>query len=223
MQLGKLNSKFLRYLIAKQVSPGEKLPSLNDISTDLGMSVGKLREQLEVTRSLGLVSVRPRTGIQREPFDFAKVILDSVLFSLETGEATFAHFSQLRLALETSFWLEAVAKLTPEDKTHLRVIISRAWAKLKGEPIHVPNGEHRELHLAMFRRLDNPFVQGLLETYWDAYEASELTRFSSYQYWLDVWEYHERIVDALCEDNFDLGRKLLIEHFSLLPSASGEG
>jgi DNA-binding GntR family transcriptional regulator len=59
-------------------------------------------------------------------------------------------------------------------------------------------------------------VRGVLETYWDAYEASELTRFVSYAYWVDVWTYHERIVEALCCNDFALGRQLLVEHFSLL-------
>ena len=75
--------------------------------------------------------------------------------------------------------------------------------KLRGEPIHIPNAEHRQLHLTIFGRLNNPFVHGLLIACWDAYDASELTRFQSYQYWTDVWSYHEQIVDALCADDFE--------------------
>jgi DNA-binding FadR family transcriptional regulator len=220
VQLNKLESQFLRYLIDKEVTPGDRLPTLNEISTELGVSVGKLREQLEVARSLGFVSVRPRVGMQREPFDFSSVVLKGVLFGLGTEEAAFSHFSQLRRAVETSMWHDAVVLLAPDDKAQLKKIIAKAWAKLRGQPIHVPNGEHRQLHLTIFCRLDNPFVQGLLEAYWDAYEASELTRFASYQYWLDVWTYHERIVDALCVNDFERGRQLLVEHFALLPTVS---
>ncbi len=117
-------------------------------------------------------------------------------------------------------WHDAVVRLTAEDKANLRKILARAWAKLREEPIHVPNGEHREFHLAIFSRLENPFVTGVLKTYWEAYEASELTRFADYQYWLSVWNYHERIVDALCVDDFELGRQLLTEHFALLPTVA---
>lgn len=220
MQLSKLDSKFLEYLISQQLVPGEKLHTLLEISQELGVSVGKLREQLEVARHLGVVSVRPRVGIVREPFDFSQAILSSVLFSLGTGEAVFSQLSQLRRAIEASLWEDAVIRLTSEDKALLMGIVSQAWRKLKGEPIHVPNGEHRQLHITIFGRLDNPFVIGLLEAYWDAYEASELTRFATYQYWLDVWQYHEQIVDAICEDDLDRGRQLLVEHFSLLPTAT---
>jgi DNA-binding FadR family transcriptional regulator len=220
MQLNKLDSNFLQYLVSKQLLPGARLPTLTDISQELGISVGKLREQLEVARHLGIVSVRPRVGIVREPFDFSQAILSSVLFSLGTGEAVFSQFSQMRRAVETNMWQPAVIRLTDEDKVQLKSIVSQAWAKLRDEPIHVPNGEHRQFHITIFRRLDNPFVRGLLEAYWDAYEASELTRFASYQYWITVWKYHERIADALKANEFELGRQLLIEHFDLLPTAS---
>jgi DNA-binding FadR family transcriptional regulator len=220
MLLNKLNSEFLQYLVDKQVLPGDRLPTLQEIGVDLGISVGKLREQLEVARMLGLVSVRPRVGIQREAFDFAPAVLQSALFSLGTGEATFVHLSQVRRAVEMTFWDEAVVLLTAEDKKHLKELVAKAWSKLRGEPIHVPNGEHRQLHLTIFSRLDNPFVQGLLEAYWDAYDACELTRFASYQYWLDVWTYHERIVEALCQNEYGRGRQLLVEHFTLLPTIS---
>lgn len=218
MQLTKLDSQFLNYLIETRTAPGERVPTLQEIGSELGISVGKLREQLEVARNLGLVSVRPRVGIQRESLDFSKAILPSVLFSLGAGEATFLQFSQLRRAIETELWSEAVVLLTDADKARLREVVSQAWCKLRGEPIHVPNEEHRQFHLLIFSRLDNPFVQGVLASYWDAYEASELTRFASYQYWLDVWNYHEKIADAICANAFDLGRQLLVEHFDLLPT-----
>lgn len=216
MQLNKLDSAFLKYIIAKDLSPGDRLPTLSEIGAELGISVGKLREQLELARSLGVVSVRPRVGIQREPFDFSRVLLDGVLFGMAIGEARFEQLSQMRQVVEAGFWDAAVTQLMPEDKCTLRELVDKAWGKLRTQPIHIPNGEHRALHLTIYRRLDNPFVRGLLETYWDAYEAVELTRFMSYEYWLEVWNYHEQIVSALEESDFARGKQLLVEHFSLL-------
>ncbi|GAB4268564.1 MAG: FadR/GntR family transcriptional regulator [Candidatus Promineifilaceae bacterium] len=217
MHLEKLDSQFLQYLIDKKIDPGERLPTLQEISQEMGISVGKLREQLEVARTLGIVSVKPRVGIIREPFNFQPVVLNATLFGLGTEEITFEQVSQMRRALEQSLWYDAVTQLTDDDKQHLRKIVDQAWQKLRGTPIHVPNGEHRELHLTIFSRLQNPIVQGLLDTYWNAYEASELTRYLAIEYWYEVWDYHGRIVDALIQNDFDLGRKLLLQHFELLP------
>lgn len=215
-----LNSDLLNYLVERQLAPGERLPALPDLANELGVSVGKLREQLELARHLDLVSVRPRLGIRREPFNFLPAVRTSLLFGMMTGEATFEQFSVLRQHIETSMWFEAVDALEPADKERLQEIMRQAWQKLQGDPVHIPNGEHRQFHLAIFSRLDNPFVQGLLTAYWDAYEASELTRFADYQYWLTVWNYHGQIVDAIVNNDYEQGRQLLIEHFNLLPTVT---
>lgn len=218
MRLHQLDSDFLKYLIADHIAPGERVPTLSEMSSELGLSIGKLREQLEVARALGFVSVRTRKGIKREPFDFKPAILISLLFSLGTGETHFNQFSAVRQAVEQSMWHEATTLLTPQDKQELFEIVEQAWQKLRSHPVHVPNDEHRQFHLKIFSRLENPFVQGLLEAYWDAYEAIELTRFVNYQYWIDVWTFHERIAEALASDDFDQGLILLTEHFCFLPT-----
>jgi DNA-binding FadR family transcriptional regulator len=216
----KLDSEFLNYLLAHEVQPGERLPTLAEMSREIGISVSKLREQLEVARSLGLVSVRPRVGTQREAFDFLPAVRDSALFAVTSGEATFRQFSEVRRALEMAFWNEAVRQLTVEDKEELRRIVARAFAKLESEPVHIPAAEHRHFHLVIFRHLDNPFVHGLLAAYWDIYETVQLTRLASYAYWLEVWSYHQRIVEALCANDLEEGRRLMMEHFELLPTVS---
>lgn len=211
-----IDSSFLRYLINNQIIAGEHLPTLQEISGELGISVGKLREQLEVARHLGLVSVRPRIGMQREPFDFFPCVRAAVLFALGSGEGSFDQFSQMRQAIEIGLWAEAVTQLTPADLDKLDQIMAQAWEKLYSNPVRIPAREHRELHLTIFSRLNNPFVQGILAAYWEAYEVTERTRHTEYRYWLDVWKYHERIVQALRKRSVEESRQLLIEHFSLL-------
>ena len=214
------DSELLKYIIQQNLEPGDRLPALTDLSLDLGLSVGKLREQLEVARQLGFVSVQPRIGTHLEPFDFYPAVHTSLLFGLATGEATFEQFSNLRQTLEMSLWHQAVILLTDEDKQRLHALVAQAWSKLKGSPVHIPESEHRNLHLTIFCRLANPFVQGLLQAYWDAYAATELTRLADYKYWLNVWTYHQHIVEAICNEEFEHGRELLIEHFHLLPTVT---
>lgn len=211
-------SDLLDYIIDRELEPGDRLPALTDLGKELGLSVGKLREDLEVARRLGIVSVRPRLGIRREAFDFYPAVQASLRFGLSTGEASFRQYSQLRQSIESSMWHQAVIALTPDDKKQLHRIIDQAWDKLRGSRVHIPNGEHRDLHLTFFRRLENPFVDALLRAYWDAYNATELTRYADYQYWIDVWTYHDKIVQAICADEFDYGHQLLVEHFQLLPT-----
>lgn len=214
-----LDSPFLAYLAQHNVLPGDRLPTLAEISRAMGVSIGKLREEVGLARAWGLVSLRPRVGMQRERLDFAAILLTGVLFGLGTGELTFQQLSQLRRSLETSLWSEAVQRLQPEDLRHLRALVSAAQTKLRATQVEIPFAEHRDLHLTIFSRLENPLVTGLLSVYWEAYQASEITRYNSYHYWVEVWSYHDAIVSALESGAFDQGRALLIEHFNLLPQS----
>jgi DNA-binding FadR family transcriptional regulator len=119
--------------------------------------------------------------------------------------------------VEAAFWHEAVRKLTEEDKQYLQSLITRAWEKLRGIPIQVPHEEHRELHLQIYSRLENPFVIGILEAYWDAYEAVGLNVFAGgYEYLQEVWQYHQKMVEAICSGNFEAGYEALVAHTDLL-------
>lgn len=212
----KLDSDLLRYIVEHDLRPSECLPSLEKLSAELKISTGKLREQLEVARSLGLVDVRPRTGIRLAEYSFLPAVRFSLLYALAGDHSQFEAFSSLRNHVEAAFLHEAVALLTPEDHTHLRALVREAWAKLNGQPIRIPHAEHRDLHLTIFCRLENPFVRGLLEAYWEAYEAVGLNVYSDYKYLRDVWTYHEGIVNAIISGDLDEGHRLLVQHNSLL-------
>jgi DNA-binding FadR family transcriptional regulator len=211
-----IDSDFLHYLIQQGYRPGDRLPSLQELSQEIGISVGKLREQLEVARALGLVEASPRRGITRTTYSFLPAVRLSLLAALAFDRSNFDLFSGLRVHLEAAYWDEAVALLTESDKAHLHALVVTAKAKLNQQRIQIPYPEHRELHLTIFRRLDNPFVVGLLEAYWDAYEAVELNTYADISYLQEVWDYHARIVDAICVGDSALGKRLLIEHMKLL-------
>lgn len=216
MRNGKINSDFLNYLLEQDVDPGERFPSLADISSEIGVSVGKLREQFEVARMLGLVEASPRRGITRKAYDFHPPVRLSLLMGLALNAGHFREFSSLRAHLETAYWSEAVVLLTQEDKEKLQQLVKRATDQLNRDRVQIPHYEHRALHLTIFSRLDNLFVKGLLEAYWDAYEAARLNRYADYAYLQEVWGYHARIVDAICEERYDDGKELLLEHMTLL-------
>ncbi len=208
-------SEFLRYLAAH--AEGEPtLPALTSLGEELGVSVASLREQLEVARALGLVDVKPRTGIRRLPYRFLPAIRTSLGYAMALDEKNFEQYADLRKHIEAAYWHEAVAKLTNEDHIRLQGLIKKAWGKLDGRPIQIPHEEHKQLHLTIYSRLDNPFVNGILEAYWEAYESIGLNVFTDYNYLRGVWEYHQRMVDCICAGEFDLGHKALVEHANLL-------
>jgi len=209
-------SEFLRYLATHEEAESN-LPSLNELSRKLGISLASLREQLEVARALGLVEVRPRLGTSRLVYSFTPAISQSLGYALALNQEHFRKYSDLRNHVESAFWYEAVEKLVAEDKDELQNLILRAWEKLRNNPIQVPHEEHRSLHLKIYSRLENPFVTGILEAYWEAYEAVGLNVFAGgYEYLQEVWRYHQEMVESICNGNYKAGYDALINHIDLL-------
>jgi DNA-binding FadR family transcriptional regulator len=214
----RINSQFLEYLVA--LPNGEtgttRVPSLIEMSQQLGVSVARLREQLEVARAMGLVEVHPRTGIRRHAYTFFPAVWQSLAYAIELDRAHFDSFAELRNHLEAAYWHQAVRLLTEEDYLELQKLVDSAWDKLRSPQIQIPHNEHRQLHICIYKRLQNPFVLGLLEAYWEAYEAVGLNLYAGYEYLQEVWEYHQCMVDAICRGDFDAGFRALVEHTDLI-------
>lgn len=209
-------SKFAKFLATHDQTGSQSLPPLSELSKTLNISVASLREQLEVVRALGLVEVRPRKGIQKLVYKFSPAVRLSLAYALANDISHFEKFADLRKHIEEAYWYESVTKLTDEDLLYLKLLINSATKKLNGDPIQIPHAEHRELHLTIYKRLDNEFVYGLLDVYWDAYEAIGLNVYTGLTYLQEVWLFHSQIVDAICSKNFDLGYQLLLDHTDLL-------
>ena len=209
-------SEFLRYLASHEEAE-RGLPTLNELSRELGIGVAALREQLEVARALGLVEVKPRMGTRRREYSFTPAVRQSLGYALALDHQHFRKYADLRKHVEAAFWSEAVCKLTEEDKQELLKLVARAWEKLRGTPVQVPHEEHCQLHLKIYSRLENPFVTGILEAYWEAYEAVGLNVFAgSYEYPQEVWRYHQKMVEAICTGDFEAGYEALVAHTDLL-------
>lgn len=193
-----------------------EVPSLKEISHEQGVSIAKLREQLSVARSYGFVDVQPKTGIKMLPYSFAPAVKNSLSFALSLDRSYFDDFSDLRKFVEANFWFEAVSKLDEDDFNYLQELVDRAWEKLESSPPRLPHQEHRDLHLRIYGKIENVFVLGLLEAYWDAYEQVGLNRYTELSHLKSVWEYHRKIVKALQQGNVEEGYQMLLEHMDLL-------
>ena len=212
----RFDSDLLDYILARHSQPGDRLPALGEIGAQLGISIGKLREQLEAARLLGLVEVRTHVGMRVQAYRFLPAVRASLMFALAQTEGHFEQFSELRNSVEAGFWRQAAERLTESDKADLQTLVAAARAKLSETPIRIPPAEHRALHLAIFRRLDNPFVLGLLEAYWEAYEAVGLNVFADLHYHQEVWDYHDQMVQAILSGDTEAGHRAFVEHTHLL-------
>jgi GntR family transcriptional repressor for pyruvate dehydrogenase complex len=193
-----------------------KLPSISTLAKELGVSHGKLREDLIAAQAYGMVDMRPGDGTYIRPFDFYSAIRPAVIYAIACDKHNFDKFYRLRAQLEVAFWEEATRKLQEGDFAKLHRIIQRAEDRLNGEPIEIPHREHRVFHMLIFSRLNNPFVVGLLKAYWDGYETVELHRYFDLSYYEGMWAYHKEIVELLQAGEYQQSQQVLVKHFAIL-------
>ena len=202
---------------ADEDANGEPLPSMNKLSKEMGVSLTKFREQLEVAKALGIVEVSPRTGIRLQPYSFLPAVRESLMYALAVDcWSHFEAFSELRNHVEEAFWFQAVEKLTARDHAELGKLVESAWEKLKHHPIQIPHEEHRQLHMTIYRHLENPFVLGIIEAYWHAYESVGLNLYADYDYVEEMWRYHEKMVVSICAGEYEAGYDALVAHRDML-------
>ncbi len=210
------HSEFFTYLLQYSETEHEKFPALKDLSSELGLSTSRLREQVSVAKALGLVDVRPRLGIRPLPYSFTPAVDASLCYAIQRDPAYFEDFVDLRRYLEYAYFPRAVDLLQESDHQELRKLVQSAWEKLRGSPARIPHEEHRKLHLTIYNRLHNVFVTGLLEAYWDAYEAVGLNVYADLDYLEQVWTYHEQLAEAAIIKDKSRGLDILREHFDLM-------
>jgi len=215
-QLSTKLSNFLLYLAEFNRQGKIDFPSLSELSRELGISVSSIREQLQVARSLGLVDIKPRTGIRILEYSFSPALTTSLAYSLLLDRRNFDLYADLRKNIEIAYWYSAVSELTSGDIVFLKECVSNAQNKLKNHPIQIPQVEHRDFHITIFKRLENKYVTGLLETYWDLYEAIGLNYYEDRSYLENVWHFHKLIIESIEMKNFEIGYQLMINHMDLI-------
>jgi DNA-binding FadR family transcriptional regulator len=209
-------SKFMMYLINCRISGNRVIPPLSKLSKLLNMSVSSLREQMAVARNMGLIEVKTRTGIRILDYSFSSSVFQSILYSIQLDRHYFLSYLDLRKHLEAGYWFQAASQLTGDDINGLRKILERAIEKLNGNPSQIPHKEHRDLHLLIYKKLENPYVFGLLEAFWELYESAGLNLYTDKQYLHTVWQYHRQIIEALEASDLKKGYQVLLAHMDLI-------
>lgn len=186
---------------------GEKssLPPLTELSKELGVSVASLREQLEVARAFGLVEVRPRTGITINDYSFRPAAARSFLYSVKLDQGYFTQLTGLWKSVEMSFIRPVLQKLSEDGISKITEIVNKANNKIHSTPAQIPHEEERSLHEYLFEKSGNQFVFGIVEAFWDTYEAVGLNIYTSYDWLEEKWGSYLAFANALARGDFSEG------------------
>lgn len=154
------------YIEEHDLRPGDLLPSEGQLAKDMGMSRLSLREGVKTLEAVGILEARQGEGLYVKEFTFDS-IFENLPYSFAADGKSLRDLLQVRTALEEGLIGMVAAKTTPVQLECLDSLAQRMLAKAKaGETFEE---EDREFHLALYRALENPFLNRLVELFWEVF------------------------------------------------------
>ena len=99
------------YIVQNKLKPGDKLPTEETLSEQLGVSRTAVREALRGLEALGIVESQHGVGRVVRPFSFAPT-LENLSYALVFYNYSVLHITEIRKALDAYFVEQAMANLT---------------------------------------------------------------------------------------------------------------
>jgi DNA-binding FadR family transcriptional regulator len=204
--------------IVKDVGPGGRVGTKEELRVRCGVSVGTLNEALRLLQARGLVTVRPGPGgglFASEPAPMVR--LGNVMLALDSDRASVADAVRIRNALDALLIEDAVWHVTPVDIAALRGgLADMAAAAMGGDGI-VFLHSNCSLHARIAAISPNSMLSSIYVGLLDVIEAHTLAVLppaeqSLPEFLLERYRLHARLVDAIAIQDPAAALRLLTEH-----------
>jgi DNA-binding FadR family transcriptional regulator len=196
---------------------GKKLPSEEQLATQLGVGRRSVREALKVLKAKGLVDIQMGVGaiVQRNDLDsFLETLTHNVRSYLSVNRADLEHVMELRKLLEGAALERLITSPNPPTFQELADSVAyqrRAFAEKDYAAYHK---WHFEFHTKIVGVLENPIISMIYQQTLMLIRASMERTGSHPDIMVRAIEDHERIVDALQRGDLAESRAVLDEHLT---------
>lgn len=207
------------YIEKNHLMPGDKLPSEMKMCEMLGVSRNVLREAIKSLEITGAVSSKPGVGIVIQEFN-TDYFLSSLIYSVANDEDMHIQIEEMRRVLELGFAKDAFHSITPKDLTLLEHEVKQMgdiFVHLKNSNASIFGVRFAEadskFHKILYHNLDNRILKSIIEFFWacDRYYKVKTTPQD-----IEITvEKHERIYDALKEQDYDKFYDAMQFHFNV--------
>lgn len=199
-----------QYILDNHLQEGDKLPSENSLSQQLGVSRNSVREAVQSLASLGIIDVRRGSGLYVKGFTL-KPLIDNLSYSVLFELRELENLLQVREVLEYGMIPLALPYLTGERLVILDSIVAEMTVLAeRGQPLVE---QDRRFHLEMFRPVGNHILLQLQDIFW-----STLRKALNYVNIADgnpvrTALLHGAVVDAARTGDPELVRQALNHHY----------
>jgi len=197
------------YIVQNKLKPGDKLPTEETLSEQLGVSRTALREALRGLEALGIIESQHGVGRVVQPFSFA-AILENLSYGFVFHDYSILQITEIRKALDAYFVGQAIANLTEKDTQTLSEIVERMQERTDaGQDME---REDHCFHELLYRHCGNPLALQLFEIAWQVRNAALDQSRALHEMPPGTVQEHRAVLDAIKQDDVALARQLIIDH-----------
>ncbi|MBL8828223.1 MAG: FadR family transcriptional regulator [Planctomycetaceae bacterium] len=150
-----------RLIFERGLSPGDRLPSVRDLSRLWGATLVEVRIALAQAKQVGLIDTRARSGVYVR--DAAPNLPDAQADGLRVVDRHQLYLCQAREVLEVETAAAAAQHRTSHDLVAMRAALDE-WLSINQHELHVEAIEaDTRFHLAIADAAGNPVLTGLVQ------------------------------------------------------------
>ncbi|MGV9800307.1 FadR/GntR family transcriptional regulator [Mycobacterium sp. NPDC003449] len=166
---GGVVGRIKEYILTNRLSPGDPLPTENELSQRLNVSRSRIREAVKTLSALDIVEVRHGYGTYVGQLSF-RAMVESLVFrgmlNAEEGFHVFAELVDFRELIETSLAGQIMERLTPQAALSMRRLTEAMAEKAaRGQEFAA---EDRGFHLLLMQTTGSLAV-GMTGAFWDVH------------------------------------------------------
>lgn len=159
-----IEARIKEYILENQLQPGDKLPTEEQLATQLQVGRSAIRETFRRLEALGIVESHQGYGRVVRDFNFDP-ILNGLSYGLVFHSHNIMQVLEIRRALDDYFIREAIQNLQPNDIDELGAIVQRMIDGGEENPAFYQ--EDHDFHAILYRRCGNKLAAQLFEITWD--------------------------------------------------------
>lgn len=200
-------------IIAGKLSPGDKLPSENDLVKQFGISKQTLRESLRALEHMGLIESRKGTGGGSFVIEVdASITKLALLNYFYFKNLSIKDLSMVRKLIEPFTARVAAETMTDDDILELERLNASARKHIKDKNYNGAMADLIALHVNIAEQTNNPLIVLLMEFMEDILVDYKQV----FQVGIEdidvILEAHERICDAIKNRDKDCASKEMLAH-----------
>jgi DNA-binding FadR family transcriptional regulator len=158
--------KLRDFIRSRDLGPGDRLPSEAVLAAELGVNRLSLREATRSLQTLGVIEARHGNGLFVSSFTF-RPLIEQLPYGLAAPGMALEELLTAREAMEVGL-MPAVSRRAGSPELDECARLARRMTALEeaGEGITEVD---RDFHLLLYKGLQNPLVDNLIELFWEIF------------------------------------------------------